>query len=143
MTLNKIIFYLFLVLLLVSCKSNGCDGDDKEPTSILEIITQSGQNIYPLIQQISVENSMKEIEKNENGLYLMPLDLTRDKTKYFIRLNNGQVYFFTVSYTRKSVFVSNICGFRMHINQPKQVNSESSLGLLYQLSTRGMQIIIN
>lgn len=126
-----ILFFVIMILFLGCAKEPSCDGVQKEPEIILDSIIKSGQNAYPSIRRIKVNNSIKLVNKNQDGLFLMPLDLSNDQTQYIIEFNNGDEYTLTLTYTRRVLNEYRRCGFRMIVDKINQSIPQSSVGVLY------------
>ncbi len=126
----KTLINIILCVLFLSLSSSGCGecSTQKEPEFGLEI-TKGNADAYPLISRIRVTNSSKLVPKNKDGVYLMPLDLTRDKTQFVFEFNNGQEYILTFKYTRKPKFGSETCGFVMELNDIQKVGAESDVNI--------------
>ncbi len=115
----------FFVLSSDSCVS--CSG--QEEPNLTTDFRKNGNAINSQITNVSFINSTKIVVKNEQGQFILPLDMRNDKTTFNILHNSGVTYQLTLSYQRKTKYQGKDCGFVIEFENIEILKNETSENL--------------
>jgi hypothetical protein len=119
--MKKILLLLLIAVSFSSCEKDDICTDETTPRLILEFFDVSNPTVPKNVINLKVKGVNSSLDL---GLFTgvskveLPLDITKDTTKYSLILNStGSLGapnedFLEFNYTRQDVFVSRACGFK-------------------------------